>query len=341
MRIGFPLVDRAPYIESDLRILSRSHDVRLLECKSLRELVTSLTRVRLVDCLYCWFGSLRFLPLVVTAKLLGKTVVVVVAGYDVASRMDLHYGNLRPGLGRFFGRILFRLVDRVLAVSEYCRAEAIRNAKVSAAKVVTIPLGFDPDYYRCGDKTEDPPIVVCVSPVNEHGIRVKGIGNFCAVAAKVPEARFVSVGTVNDATRTRLEHRFGHVVEFLGRKSHDELKEIYKRAAVYLQLSASEGFCAAAAEAMLCGCKAVVTRAGGLPEVVGEAGWLVPVGDVERAASAVKEALQTPPINERAGRLRVSGKFSEVSRAARIQSVLTELTRLGPAEIEPSHRVPL
>ena len=50
------------------------------------------------------------------------------------------------------------------------------------------------------------------------------------------------------------------------------LNDYYRRASVYVQASAHEGFGLSVAEGMLAGCIPVTTRAGALPEVVGDVG---------------------------------------------------------------------
>ena len=55
-----------------------------------------------------------------------------------------------------------------------------------------------------------------------------------------------------------------------------------------------EGFGLPAAEAMACGAPVVVTDGGALPEVVGEAGVVVPAGDAVALAAALGALLDDP-----------------------------------------------
>jgi glycosyltransferase involved in cell wall biosynthesis len=64
-----------------------------------------------------------------------------------------------------------------------------------------------------------------------------------------------------------------------------------KTAKVYCQLSYTESFCVAVLEAMACGCIPVVTDRDALPEVVGDVGFIVPYGDVEKTREAILSAL--------------------------------------------------
>jgi glycosyltransferase involved in cell wall biosynthesis len=73
-----------------------------------------------------------------------------------------------------------------------------------------------------------------------------------------------------------------------------DLKSHYEMARVYLQTSSKESLGLSVVDALRYGLPAVVTNAGGLPEVVldGVNGFVVPVGDIDGAAAAVLELLR-------------------------------------------------
>jgi glycosyltransferase involved in cell wall biosynthesis len=72
-----------------------------------------------------------------------------------------------------------------------------------------------------------------------------------------------------------------------GRIDEATLDALYRGAAVLAIPSLSEGFGLPALEAMARGCPVVASKAGALPEVVGDAGVLVPPGDSDSLASAL------------------------------------------------------
>lgn len=79
-----------------------------------------------------------------------------------------------------------------------------------------------------------------------------------------------------------------------GRVPEGDLDALYRGAAAVIAASKTEGFGLPALEAMARGCVPVAGAAGSLPEVVGDAGLLVPPGDSTRFADAVATLLDDP-----------------------------------------------
>ena len=96
-------------------------------------------------------------------------------------------------------------------------------------------------------------------------------------------------------------------VRLLGMVDDGELPALYRNAAVFVQPSSYEGFGLTAAEAMACGTPVVAADAGSLPEVVGEAGLIVPPRDTAALAGAIAQVLEHRALSREmseAGRLR-------------------------------------
>lgn len=79
-------------------------------------------------------------------------------------------------------------------------------------------------------------------------------------------------------------------LEYLGQR--DDIAALHARAQVFVHSSKLEGLGQAVIEAMLSGLPVVATRAGGVPEVVGDAGLLVPTEDPEALRRALQRALE-------------------------------------------------
>jgi glycosyltransferase involved in cell wall biosynthesis len=105
-------------------------------------------------------------------------------------------------------------------------------------------------------------------------------------------------------------------VTFTGRLTEEELVHEYRKAQVLIMPSLFEGFGLPVAEGMACGTPVVTTRAGSLPEVVGddeEGGLLVPPRDPRALAKAILRIMTDPEFSQelsQRARKRVERLFS-------------------------------
>lgn len=81
-------------------------------------------------------------------------------------------------------------------------------------------------------------------------------------------------------------------VEFVGRVSDDELVQLYRGAAAYVDPTFYEGFGYGVLEAMACGAPVVASDVTSVPEIVGDAGLLCPPHDVDAFAAALRRVLE-------------------------------------------------
>ncbi|MCJ7833169.1 MAG: glycosyltransferase family 4 protein, partial [Deltaproteobacteria bacterium] len=86
----------------------------------------------------------------------------------------------------------------------------------------------------------------------------------------------------------------GHRVTFTGRIDNGNFVRTYARATMAVIPSLYEGFGLPAGEAMACGVPVISTSGGALPEVVGDAGLVIPPADFMALAEAIKELLDNP-----------------------------------------------
>src|SRR6185369_8021894 len=91
---------------------------------------------------------------------------------------------------------------------------------------------------------------------------------------------------------------------------------------VIVQASRHEAFGLSLAEGMLCGAAPVVTRAGALPEVVGDTGIIVDDQEPAGLAAAIGEAAERWPSLGPRARTRVLRMFTVDQRDTGLESVL-------------------
>ncbi len=122
----------------------------------------------------------------------------------------------------------------------------------------------------------------------------------------------------------------GATVRFTGRISSDAFVQEYARASMAVISSLYEGFGLPAGEAMACGVPVVSTTGGALPEVVGDAGLLVPPEDHRALAAAITALLDAPERAAdlgQAGYARVQKKFTWRRAAEKTVAAYHEVMR--------------
>ena len=161
-------------------------------------------------------------------------------------------------------------------------------------------------------------------------VALKGLRFLLEALAKVrterPEAHLVVVGRRKEggpssAVIERLG--LGACVEFVSGVDEDRIIELYAEAELAVVPSLYEGFSLPAIEAQSCGVPLVATTGGAIPEVVGSDGrtaMLVPPGDSEALAAALRQALGRDDLRATMGamgRQRVLEAWSWTIMAAR------------------------
>lgn len=204
-------------------------------------------------------------------------------------------------------RIAPRL-SRIITVSESAKADLCREFSLSEHRCKVIENGVDTNlfYPLEGIRRETNRIIV----TNSADMPLKGLVYLLKAIALVAARRGIQLVIVGSPKKNgevmRHLHQLGlsQTVQFTGRIDHERFRMEYARAAIAVVPSIYEGFGLPAAEAMACKVPVISTTGGALPEVVGDAGLLVPPRSAQALATAILELLDCP---ERAATLGDAG----------------------------------
>ena len=193
--------------------------------------------------------------------------------------------------------LLGRRALRVITDSQFSREELSRRAGIPHDKLDVLPLGADHVLHSPADKGvfHRLPVgpgryILAVGSRSPH----KNLGALVAAVAAlgVKQLPLVLAGGTNArvfAASARSESSID-----AGYVSDGELRALYENALCFVFPSLYEGFGLPPLEAMLCGCPALVSNAGPLPEVCGSGARYCNPRDPDDIARGIREIVAEP-----------------------------------------------
>ena len=319
-------------------------DIELLRSLG-HEVVTAIRWNELprdADLYYIWWWTWAFQPLAVARRAGMPAIVTGVLDYPHPVRGKGFEG--RPWWQRQVMKSSLARADMNVFISHW-EAEAVpRRFRVRNPRY--LPLAADTDFYApsMGGREEFVFTVIWMDAYNVwRKCALEIVRTIPAFVRDHPSARFVIAGekesgfsAVEAAVKELGVERF---VEFPGIVSREEKRRLMQTCRVYLQPTRHEGFGAAILEAMSCGAVVVTNPAGAVPEVVGEAGCLIPDPGPDTICVALERLWTDVEARERIGRQareRAVEEFSVATRRAGLERLLAEILPGERREAESS-----
>lgn len=248
----------------------------------------------------------------------------VLTVYDLSF---LHYPQLFRPLNRhylrLFGRRSARRARRVLTISESTRQDVVRAWNVPPERIDVTYCGVDPAFRPLSAEELDafrhqrglPEHFVLflgtLEPRKNLDTLLEAYALWCQAQPSAPAL------VIAGAKGWYFQHVFASVerlelsqrVHFAGYVPIAELPAWYGAADLFVYPSQYEGFGLPVLEAMACGTPVITSDRSSLPEVVGEAGCLVPPDDASQLAKSLRQVWND-------GDLRQAMRESGLARAA-------------------------
>lgn len=198
-----------------------------------------------------------------------------------------------------------RCADAVICVSEATRQDAVRFYNLPAKKLRVIPEGVEPRFTPITNSSTLQSVreryqlpgrfllyVGTIEPRKNLSTLLKA---YAVLRQSQPEIRLVIAGGKGwlyesffaELRALGLERQ----VQLLGYVPDEDLPALLNCAAGFAYPSVFEGFGLPPLEAMACGTPVIVSNASSLPEVVGDAGLLLPPTDVQAWVEALRRVL--------------------------------------------------
>jgi glycosyltransferase involved in cell wall biosynthesis len=229
-----------------------------------------------------------------------SSVPIAVTVHDVATREHPEWFSRANVLQqRLVLTPALRRAALVITGSRYSRSKLVRLVGLDPERVVVTPFGVD-ERFTPGRPSEELlgwlhvplPYVLTVGTLQPRKNVESVLLAFERLASRGAEHHLAVVGArgwLDEALVARLQRpSLAKRIRVTGRVSDDELVALYRGADCLVFPSRYEGFGFPPLEAMACGTPVISSNRTSLPEIVGDAGWLVDPDD----ARAVEDALE-------------------------------------------------
>ena len=236
-----------------------------------------------------WFNDYHTLIPLFLSKVLKIQSLIIVGGYDSIGIANPPHGlfsknNLRQAIGKYNYRVVNRIWVVHQSLSIGCPQSQKTNRQVSSGiltfmpqlktEIDEVPTGYDPTFWILPPH-EKTLIVLTVGMIWNKEIYVrKGIPLFINLAKKMPDMMFKVIG-IPPALSERLQIPQLHNLVIQNPMDQSELLHEYQNSMFYFQGSIVEGLPNVLCEAMLCGCIPIGRAVFGIPDIIGNTGYLM------------------------------------------------------------------
>lgn len=264
----------------------------------LRQFLFLVLRMPTCAAVFVMFGGYWSLLPALLGRLLRKKVFIILGGTDCVSFPSLGYGSLRKPLQRWFIYQSYKNSTALLPVHESLIQSTNPLAAPSEQKqgvmhffpklktpFITIHNGFST--IQAVLKKNENSFITVAGAASLMRFRLKGLDKVVELARNLPDANFTIVGC-----NPNLVHSPPNNLKLFDFLPYEEFKDLLSASRFYLQLSLSEGFPNALAEAMLHECIPIVSPVGGMPDIVGDTG-LVLSSQTDYWANEISEWMKT------------------------------------------------
>lgn len=324
---GEEQIMRQQYSLLDVRILE-SLGYRVIICSRLKDIPFRC------DLYFGWWAAGSILPLIV-AKLSRRPLIVICGGNETMYYEDSVTAKKRgylvaPWYKKLAVKITLRFADSVLVVSKFMQngVKSISNRATNVVYLSVCTASFAPN-------TNAKEYITTMSAYPENLI-LKRFPEFLRAAAIVkrefPLQKFLLIGKKpqhgSEIFNLINELNLSENLIFAGHLPNKKIPKLLNMSHCFVQISDTETFGLAVAEAMSCNVQVIISNRGALPEVAGHHGLYVDHNDPESIAAAMLQVLRASDAgSELDSRTWVKNKFSFEKRKNHIENTIASVLR--------------
>lgn len=296
----------SPFIQKDICVLKENFLVKeyaftvrskwLLPINFIKQFIFLITDIWTCRGIICRFGGYHALFPILLGHIFQKKTFVIFGGVEAHCLPEISYGFCTK---KFLFKTLYivqKYVDKILVVHgslyetnyTYFKTTGKQGLKklynTPSEKVFELKNGYSKDIFYTKNLNRIPwSFITACGRIDRQTFYLKGLDLLIALCEKMPHISATIVGnwTLNEINLPKN-------LRCLPKLTPSELADVYNRHMFYLQLSMAEGFPNALCEAMLCGCIPIGSRVFGIPEIIGDTGFLLSEKNIDELIQIIE-----------------------------------------------------
>jgi glycosyltransferase involved in cell wall biosynthesis len=259
------------------------------------------------DVFFIWFSDYHSLLPIIYSRLFRKKTMLIIGGFDAVSIPEIEFGLFyKKNLRTKFGILSYKMADFILPVDESLIKSTNYYVNPNGQKIgflnfintingviKTIPTGQDPNLWNRIKMPENRDVLTIGGCYDLKIFKRKGHDFFIEVARLLPQFTFTIVG-IHDDLFNQIKNTLPANIKVYGFVNANKLVEFYSSHKVFTQFSLSEGLPTTLCEAMICGCIPVGSNVNGIPNAIGDCGYILDEINSLKASDLIIKAMNSP-----------------------------------------------
>lgn len=274
---------------------------------------TSIFTMQSLLPLQVWRSNITLLHEPMQFAAFWQPVPTIITIHDLASRIFPEYVSSKLKMLDRIYRKAVQKAKRVITVSEASKQDLIDYLNLPRDKIRVTYLGVAGNFFHVKDeqlitdtiqrlKISDK-YILYVGGTHAHKNIFDLLNTFYTFHKKFQHIKLVIVGKSaqesKEINQWIQDKKMKECVIRPGFLTEEELRVLYSGALFHISLSLYEGFGLTFLEAMSCGNPVIGYRVGSIPEVVGEAGLLLPPRDRKAVLQAMESLVENESLRQR------------------------------------------
>jgi glycosyltransferase involved in cell wall biosynthesis len=335
------------FVNQDIKSFQKQFSVKLFRFQPKHKLLLPISFLRQklfliknfhsASIVVCQFAGYHSLLPVFAGRFLNKPCVIVVGGTDCTSMPSINYGNLRKPLMRWFTLKSLKYANHIVSPSisliesdyKYTDNDFPKQGYRSFDSSIKTPYtviynGINTTHFRTFSdihRMKNSFLTICTN-IDRRNFYLKGLDLFIKMAEYFPSFEFTIIGRISPGFHVQKPANV-NLIDYI---PNEQLPEIMAGFMFYCQLSQSEGFGVALAEAMACGCVPIVSKVGILDFIARDSGFILDRRDQDLLKSLIDRAVESDVVSlGKKARNRIVENFEMIKRRIELLKLINDL----------------